>query len=31
MRPWLPQKKILAHPNTKLFYTHCGGNGVIEA
>jgi UDP:flavonoid glycosyltransferase YjiC (YdhE family) len=28
---WVPQKKVLGHPNTKLFFTHCGGNGVIEA
>ncbi|XP_069955893.1 UDP-glucuronosyltransferase 2B1 isoform X2 [Cherax quadricarinatus] len=28
---WLPQHDILAHPNTVLFVTHCGQNGVNEA
>ena len=28
---WLPQQDILAHPNTKLFITHCGNNGQYEA
>ena len=28
---WLPQREILNHPKTKLFLTHCGANGVIEA
>ncbi|XP_074653143.1 UDP-glucuronosyltransferase 2A1-like [Tubulanus polymorphus] len=28
---WLPQSDLLAHPNTKLFLTHCGTNGQAEA
>ena len=28
---FLPQQEILAHTNTKLFFTHCGMHGVIEA
>ncbi|XP_068232745.1 UDP-glucuronosyltransferase 1A10-like isoform X2 [Palaemon carinicauda] len=28
---WLPQQDILAHPKTRLFFTHCGMHGVIEA
>ena len=28
---WLPQNDLLAHPNTKLFVTHCGNNGQYEA
>ena len=27
----VPQKQILYHSKTKLFITHCGFNGVIEA
>ena len=29
--PWVPQQAVLAHPNTKLFITHCGMHGVLEA
>jgi len=29
--PWVPQQAVLAHPNTKLFFTHCGMHGVLEA
>lgn len=28
---WLPQQDILGHPKTRLFITHCGMHGVLEA
>ncbi|XP_046544022.1 UDP-glucuronosyltransferase 1A1-like [Haliotis rubra] len=28
---WMPQSDLLAHPNTKLFITHCGASGQSEA
>lgn len=31
MEKWLPQDDILAHPNTRLFISHCGLGGVTEA
>ena len=31
MVPWVPQQEVLAHPATKLFITHCGTFGVLEA
>lgn len=31
MKTWLPQNSIFAHPNTKLFISHCGQLGSIEA
>ena len=29
--PFLPQQDILAHPKTKVFFTHCGMHGVMES
>ena len=30
-RAWLPQQEILAHPKTRLFFTHFGMHGALEA
>jgi len=29
--PWVPQQAVLAHQNVRLFITHCGMHGVLEA
>ena len=29
--PWVPQQAVLAHPATRIFITHCGIHGVLEA
>jgi len=31
LKPFLPQQDILAHKNLRLFITHCGMHGVMEA
>lgn len=31
MTKWVPQEDILAHPNMRLFISHCGLGGVTEA
>ena len=28
---WMPQNDLLGHPNAKMFITHCGNNGQMEA
>ena len=30
MRPWLPERELLHHPNIKLFITHGGTSSVNE-
>jgi glucuronosyltransferase len=30
VKTFLPQQSILAHPKTKLFFTHVGNNGLLE-
>lgn len=29
--PWLPQRQILEHPNVKVFFSHGGVGGIVEA
>lgn len=31
IQKWLPQDDILAHPNSRLFISHCGLGGIAEA
>ena len=31
LRTFCPQREILNHKKTKIFMTHCGANGAIEA
>ena len=28
--PWIPQNDLLGHPNTRVFVTHVGMNGMVE-
>ncbi|XP_062922123.1 UDP-glucuronosyltransferase 2C1-like [Mobula hypostoma] len=28
---WIPQNDLLGHPNTRVFISHCGTNGIYEA
>jgi glucuronosyltransferase len=31
VKPFLPQQSILAHPKTRMFFTHAGNNGLLES
>ena len=31
LMPWIPQASLLAHSQTRLFISHCGLNGMLEA
>jgi len=30
IKKWIPQLQVLQHPKVKIFFTHSGGNGIVE-